>query len=315
MRGCAILLLAVSLAVSGSELTDAAASGDIERVHALVAAGADCNHTPPNDKPKFGYLVRTPVEAAAWSGHPDIVKALLDCGAQLRQDRWMGMYAATHAARRQHTEVLRVLLASFTPDGPPEPWYGPALISSALHGNTAAVQLLLGAGVNPDWHTDGDHFPRPALTEAGRGQKFDLYPLLLEAGADPDGSKAHGPGGPLFAAAGARRADLVKLLLDRGADPEPRSDFGNAISVASQAVGPESPAAKARAVATIRLLLERDVSPNVPIHGRTPLWYAQKAENEELAAMLEQAGGVARETVGRRIRRFVMSIIFGVAGH
>ncbi len=314
-RWLAIPLLCATFVGEAAELTAAAAAGDLEQVHSLVAAGADCNETPPNENPKFGYLVRTPVEAAAWSGYPRIVKTLLDCGAELRHDRWMGMYAATYAARRQHTRVLRVLLESRRPEGAPDPWYGPALISSALHGNRAAVDLLLGAGVNPDWHTDGDHFPRPALSEAGRGQQFELYPVLLAAGADPDAPGVGGPGGPLLAAAAARRADLVKLLLEHGADPHPRGAQGNAISLASQALGPESPEARARAVSTVRILLERDVDANVPIHGRTPLWYAHKAENDALAAMLEQAGGVARETVGRRFRRFLMGIIFGVAGH
>lgn len=311
-----VFLLPVFAAANpNAALSDAAKNGDLGQVQELVRQGADCNSIPENPKPKWGYLVQTPMELAATGGHVDVVGELLACGAMPRADRWFGMYAATWAAAGGHLEVVRLLLHQAPAGTDLNAWFGPAMLRSCLHGRTEILDLLLAAGVDPNWHTPGDHFPNSCLVEAARGNQLDLFDVLLDAGADPDGRSARGAGGPLLNVSQQHRADLVRLLLARGANPHVKSEHGNAISRAAVTYTRQNPQTRQAVNETVRILLEARVDPNQPFKGRSPLWFARKHQNEELARMLEAAGAREFETLGRKVRQGVMGLLFMFGGH
>lgn len=316
------LLLTVSLLCAGpaaAEVTEAlygaAKSGDADAVRSLARKGADCNDVPVNDKPKYGYLVQTPMELAAIEGHSETVGALLDCGAKPRWDSWFGMYAATWAAKKGHADVIRILLDKRPRNIDAHAWFGPAMLTACLRGSREILDLLLEMGLDPNWHTPGDHFPRSCLVEAARGNRYELFPLLLDAGADPDGRSHHGEGGPLLNVAQGHRADLVKLLLDAGADPHVTSSEGNAVSRAAVTYTHQQPEVQQSVNETVQELLKVGVDPNLPFKGRSPLWYARKHQNQELAQMLEAAGGREFETLGRKMRQGLMGLLFMFGSH
>ena len=187
----ALLCLILGLFQSGfsyanSALLEAAESGDLEAVRTQLTNGANVNYTPPNKKPKYGYLVNTALEKAAFKGHTEVVALLLAKGAKTRADEWYGLYAATWAGQAGHRETLALLLANANPE--PERLdylFGGALINATRNGRSDAVTLLLEQGVSPNWHTLGSAFPRPAILEAQRSGREEIFSMLLETGGDP----------------------------------------------------------------------------------------------------------------------------------
>jgi ankyrin repeat protein len=82
-------------------LFDAVAAGDLARVEALLASGADPN--------PFDAEGRTPLILAAGNGHEDLVRTLLAGGADpILTDR-MGESALTRAAAHGHGRVAALL--------------------------------------------------------------------------------------------------------------------------------------------------------------------------------------------------------------
>lgn len=87
---------------------------------------------------------------------------------------------------------------------------------AAASGQEAVCQWLLAWGLPADMNFGGDDHRTP-LMEAVSGGHAAVCKLLLQAGADPDGTalmRCH----PLYAAALEGHGDIVELLLQAGAD-------------------------------------------------------------------------------------------------
>ncbi len=80
MTRCLMLAAVLCLWTSpilADPIHDAAMAGDVERIEALLKAGAKVN-ARERDKWK-----ETPLHKAAWSGHTDAIEALLRAGANV----------------------------------------------------------------------------------------------------------------------------------------------------------------------------------------------------------------------------------------
>jgi ankyrin repeat protein len=130
--------------VSELDLFEASALGDVDRVTELVAS----NPAAVADRSTDGF---TPLHLAAYFGKTDVVRALLDGGA----DRdalgtgWMRGTALHSAVSARHADVVAILL-----DGGADPNARQAggwtpLHGAAHNGDHGTTELLLAHGADP----------------------------------------------------------------------------------------------------------------------------------------------------------------------
>ena len=288
-----------SVATASPELLEAAEQGDFSGVQAQLVQGADINFTLPNKSPRYGYLVQTALEIAALKGHTEIVALLLEKGAAVRWDKWYGLYAATWAGHEGHTDIVLMLLVHVKPGADRlNPLFGPALISAVRINRDEMVAQLLDQGLDPNWHTPGDHFPRPAILEASRSIQSSVFLVLLDGGADPT------PYPQILAmAATSGDAELVSRLINMGMDPNAKNEYGLALSQAACAYQGTDKKIQANLNAAIEVLLEAGADVNSPAYGRSPLFCAREHHNEALISQLEAKNAEEFETLGRKTKR------------
>jgi ankyrin repeat protein len=183
-------------------LMTCARSGNSAGVKALLAHRADVNA-------KENEHQQTALMWAVAQQHPDVVKVLIDAGADLRaRSLTYTQVVVGEQTQRAGREELNytVLRGGATP-----------LLFAARVGDVESAALLLKAGADAnDAQPDGVS----ALVLAAHSGNGDVGALLLEHGADPNvfasGYSA------LHAAILRSDLTLVKALLARGADPNAR---------------------------------------------------------------------------------------------
>ncbi len=201
-----------------AELRHASSKGYLDRVQALIRAGADVNAREiPNG--------RTALMSAATAGHTAVVQALIEVGADVLA-RAHGDYCALYCAVwHSHPECVRALVAAgadvnAAPGAPPV-----SLLSSAISKrNVDIVRQLLEAGASV---TRKDQFGGTALGLAASHEEPEAVRLLLAAGADPNESPPPFHRTPLHIAAEHGQFEAILLLLVAGADPNLRDKDGH----------------------------------------------------------------------------------------
>lgn len=134
-------------------LLPAIKAGNLGEVARLIAAGADVNERlPMAGSPDDDY---TPLAIAAREGHADIVRALLEAGADPR--RVIGLFRGTalhEAAYFGHLDVIRAMTEKRERAGTPAPELDAQgalngmtpLHDAVWHGHLEAARLLVEAG-------------------------------------------------------------------------------------------------------------------------------------------------------------------------
>jgi uncharacterized protein len=172
-----------------AELAEAAKNGDIERVNALVAAGAN-----PNAKGLFGF---TPLMYSMTGKTLSGFQRLLELGGDPNLQTPRGESAMSFAASRQESESLKLVLAH---GGNPNLVYRPLPLMFTSHPitpifetvgsqNPENARILIKAGA--DLNARGSFGKTPLLDAATLGS-YDVMYVLLEAGADIRAKEDHG---------------------------------------------------------------------------------------------------------------------------
>ena len=195
-REIRIAILAVQLVFAAcfhmahpdTPLTLAAAEGRTDQVASLLARGAVAD-----DPDSHGW---TPLMWAARAGRIEVMKALIDAGADLNgRDRCInGWTALMHAVHEEQTR---------------------------------SVRILLDLGANPN--AASANGTTPLMIAAGQGE-IEIVGLLLERGADPRARNIDRINALTNAVAGGH-TEIVRLLLDRAHDLEVSDNIEGKISV------------------------------------------------------------------------------------
>lgn len=233
---------------------------------------------------------KTPLHWAAYNGHKEVTKLLLEKGADLEaKDTERAKMSALHfAADNGHESVVELLL-DFGADVDSEDQNGwTALHHAVLSGHEVVARLLIEKGSDCNAR-EGDG--RTALHFAVEYGHEAIARLLLDGGADLDAEDETG-GVPFHEAAANGNTAIVRLLLDRGADIEARTTDGKSALYFAAHWGYE---------ATVRLLLEKGANPNYEAdHGEAVLLSAVKNGHEVVVRLLLEIDGVNPDYYGNK---------------
>lgn len=175
------------------------------KVSLLLQNGADVEFTDGKGV--------TPLMAAVNGGNENIVRTLLDHGADPKKT--VGKLAPLSlAAKKGHYRVVKVLLEKGAEVEEKTGGQTP-LLHAVREGEHAAVRTLLDAG-EANANATTMYGLTPLIIAAKKGL-YSIAQTLLSKGADVDGTDKDGMT-PLMYAVKHGHADVVRMLLDEGAD-------------------------------------------------------------------------------------------------
>ena len=163
-----------------------ASKGAAALVQLVLQAGANVNHVKKNKD-------ATALIMAAWSGHIDVLRILLDAGAEVNfgnwylSDPWSARIlheTALHiAAESELIDIVRALIdaGKHTDERILYGHHnGNPLMNAAAEGHIDVVRALLDAGAGVNWP---DEYDETALVHAARSGHADVVRALIDAGA------------------------------------------------------------------------------------------------------------------------------------
>lgn len=193
----------------------AAHAGHVATVVALLEAGADVTRTDHNH--------RTVLGIAADLGFTEMVKAVLACGVS-PDGVDKPVTPLVRASRHGHIEIMKALLEAGADSNKESAYRNSSAIADASRmGHLDAVKLLLSSVADPNGSSENK---KPALHEAARTGKPEVAALLLKHGADCNRRDSAGYTA-LHYAAGEGHLEVLELLTQAGADVNDQTTQGD----------------------------------------------------------------------------------------
>lgn len=187
-------------------------TGNCELIKSMLQA--DKNLVVQGFRPANAGETVSLLHVSAFNGHADIVKVLLEAGANPSaycENGWTPLSAATQLGHESVVNTL--LLAGADPNACCSKGWFP-LSNAVFEGHEGIVRTLLKFNANPNVYLDGFTPLRLAVEKGFEG----IIIMLLEAGANPNCSREDGTMLLHFAVQAGHR-ELVLALLKAGGKP------------------------------------------------------------------------------------------------
>ncbi len=167
--GDALKLLLERTQEDALDVYEAATTGNARRLKTILGQ----SRKRVNDANEEGF---SPLGLAAFFGHPEAVKVLLESGADvnLKPPSRFANTAVDAAVAGNHAEVARILLAAGADPNVRSEGNATTLHKAAQHGNLDIVRMLLDHGADPNAIRDGGHTPVDDAREKGHAAVVDL---------------------------------------------------------------------------------------------------------------------------------------------
>ena len=236
-----LIILSLAITAAAGEIHTAAANGNLDQVKSLLAGDAtlvsaeDQNATrdlPLHSAAGAGhlevirYLVEagaevdggdsdgsTPLHVAALRGHLTCVEYLVDKGADVALQDQNGAWSLTFALSGGNEEVVASLIKFGAPLDLTTGNGITPLHYAAMRGMTGVFDQVVAGGADVN---KVDNWERSALWFTAGNGNADMTRSLIAAGADPDRANVFGET-PVLRAARQGHAEIVSILVEAGA--------------------------------------------------------------------------------------------------
>lgn len=198
---------------------DAAASGDLDAVKKIV------ERAPRSVNQDDQYDWR-PIFHAGLRRHYDVVKYLIDCGADLAAHDGYVLHYAGEVPDNKEVVSLLVAYGGLDAHAKPSTELARQFIYAVFLANVSRVNAMLSenAELTQERYARGD----TALHHAARNGDLEIVQQLVSRGADPNAMSDHGHF-PLYCAAGHGHVETTQYLVEKGADLEARLSDGKTV--------------------------------------------------------------------------------------
>ena len=259
--------------VEASPLHYAALCGLLGLVERLVASR-------PKDVHALDENGRTPLHAALYGGHAEVVQFLLSCGARTDawdDDDWTPMHIASQSG---NLDIVRLLLQNEADLNTQTKGDRQTPLDLALHnGNLQVIRSLLEHGANVNTRDDKDLTPLHIAFQRGN---VEASRLLLEHGANVNARRRTDRQTPLHLASWGGELEFTRLFLDHRANVNARGDRNRT---------PVLMALGNKELEIVRLLLDHGADVNVKGEwDDTPLHLASENGDFEIMSLLLDHG-------------------------
>jgi ankyrin repeat protein len=290
-----LMIKRVQQAKKNRALFEAAKKADVEQVRSLITAGADVdakwgdvyneNEEDPTVLIRKGRITSTPLWHAVDSGNIEVVKLLVEAGADVNAGSWPPL---CQAVDEKDTAIAEYLIDHGANVDYPKDW-GP--LQEAATFSIEMVKLLLARGANVNGGL------QPTIHAGIRSGHRDIVELLIQHGADVNAKDEWGRGyTPLQRAAIRGKPELVELLLEAGADISVKNDRGQtALHVPLDIRNSDYPQYQ-QSKSAVELLLAKAADVNLKDKdGRTPLHLAAESADADIVTLLLDKGAKINE--------------------
>lgn len=198
---------------------DAAANGDLDAVKKIV----ERDPQSVNQDDKYDWR---PIFHAGLRRHYDVVKYLIDCGADLAAHDGYVMHYAGEVPDNKEVVALLVAYGGLDAHTEPSTELARQLIYAVFLANVPRVNAMLSSNVGlvRERYARGD----TALHHAARNGDLEIVEQLVSRGADPNAMSDHGHF-PLYCAAGHGHVETSRYLMENGADLGARLSDGKTV--------------------------------------------------------------------------------------
>ena len=215
---------------------------------------------------------------AAKDGDAELVKLLIDAGADVNKANEKGETPLYWAAANGRTECVKLLIDAGADVNKADKDGRTPLILAAYYGHAECVKLLINAGADVNMANEDGLTP---LYPAAWNGHTECVKLLIAAGADVNKADEKGET-PLYFAAFYGRKECMKLLIDAGADVNKAEKDG---------LAPLYWAAEEGHTECVKQLLAAGADVNKANEkGETPLFWAAYEGHTDCVKLLIAAG-------------------------